>query len=94
MSDSGVERITVHYRGHVQGVGFRYTAAQIAQGYRVEGFVQNLPDGQVLLVAEGAMREINGLLEAIAARMAGFVRQATSDRGPATGEFTGFTVRA
>ena len=46
-------RNTVHYTGHVQGVGFRYTTTTIAGKHNVAGYVQNLPDGRVRLVAEG-----------------------------------------
>lgn len=39
--------------GLVQGVGFRYFALKRAQEREVFGFVQNLPDGRVEIVAEG-----------------------------------------
>ncbi|MEM7384005.1 MAG: acylphosphatase [Verrucomicrobiota bacterium] len=41
----------VYYEGRVQGVGFRYTTKQIAKGYDVQGWVHNLPDGRVEMVA-------------------------------------------
>ncbi|MES2707110.1 MAG: acylphosphatase [Verrucomicrobiota bacterium] len=41
----------VFYTGRVQGVGFRYTAKQVASGYEVSGWVKNLPDGRVELLA-------------------------------------------
>lgn len=41
----------VFYGGRVQGVGFRYTARQVASGYEVSGWVRNLPDGRVELLA-------------------------------------------
>jgi len=41
----------VFYSGRVQGVGFRYTAKQVASGYEVSGWVKNLPDGRVELLA-------------------------------------------
>lgn len=41
----------VLYSGRVQGVGFRYTAKQIASGFEVTGWVKNLPDGRVELQA-------------------------------------------
>src|SRR5262245_51276190 len=47
------ERRTVYYTGHVQGVGFRYTARAAAQSCDVVGFVRNLDDGRVQIVAEG-----------------------------------------
>ncbi len=45
-------RQRVVFEGRVQGVGFRYTTASIARRYPVVGFVKNLPDGTVELVAE------------------------------------------
>ncbi len=41
----------VFYTGRVQGVGFRYTVKQLASGYEVSGWVKNLPDGRVELLA-------------------------------------------
>lgn len=60
----------VHYWGHVQGVGFRYTVLGIARGYAVSGYVKNLPDGQVELWAEGEANEVDRFLEDVAQRMA------------------------
>ena len=48
-----MERHRVFYRGHVQGVGFRYTAHRLAGGFDVSGHVRNLADGRVEVLAEG-----------------------------------------
>jgi len=40
----------VRYRGCVQGVGFRYTARRLAEGFPVAGYVRNLSSGEVELV--------------------------------------------
>lgn len=47
-------QVRVRYEGDVQGVGFRYTVRKIANQMGVAGGVENLPDGTVQLVAEGA----------------------------------------
>lgn len=39
--------------GQVQGVGFRWSTRQLAQQLGVTGTVQNLPTGQVAIVASG-----------------------------------------
>jgi acylphosphatase len=87
------ERRDVLYSGRVQGVGFRYTARELAQWHDVAGFVRNLPDGRVELVVEGTPAEIERLLATIAEQLGDYIKNAAVDRRPATGEFTGFEVR-
>lgn len=79
-----IHRSTVHYSGHVQGVGFRYTVLQVARGYEVSGYVENLPDGRVLLIAEGERAEVDGLVAGIEERMSGYIRKTerTDETGP------------
>ena len=64
----------VHYWGKVQGVGFRYTTLGVARNFKVTGYVKNLLDGQVELVAEGAPEEVDRFLEAVAGKMAGYIK--------------------
>jgi acylphosphatase len=90
VSESRPIRREVHYSGHVQGVGFRWTACSIARGFAVTGLVRNLPDGRVQLVAEGEREEVDRFLAAIADSMAGNIRHAETVVSPATGEFTSF----
>ncbi|MFP4145123.1 MAG: acylphosphatase [Phycisphaeraceae bacterium] len=92
-------RYHVHYTGNVQGVGFRYTASRIARRYDVAGYVQNLADGGVRLVAEGEPAELDAFLEDIRDAMGRHIDEANLDKAPATGEFGSpgdvdtFTVR-
>ncbi len=80
-------RHTIHFTGRVQGVGFRYTTRQIASQFVVAGFVQNLDDGRVLLVAEGEQEQLEKLLHAVLEKMCDFVRSHTLAISPATQEF-------
>ena len=82
----------VYYSGRVQGVGFRYTTAEIARGFRVTGWVRNLFDGRVELHTEGEPAEVAGFLTAVGERFRGNVH--AEDRTPAapTGEYTGFRI--
>ena len=59
---SGVHHATVFFSGRVQGVGFRYSALQVAKGYEVSGCVLNLPDGRVQLEAEGQPDEVRDFI--------------------------------
>lgn len=66
----------VHYHGRVQGVGFRYTARSIAQGFAVAGTVRNEADGSVKLVVQGERGQVEAFLAALAQRMAGNIERA------------------
>jgi acylphosphatase len=45
--------------GKVQGVGYRYSAKEKARVYGIKGWVKNLPDGNVLIEAEGSSTAMN-----------------------------------
>ncbi len=49
-------RLLVH--GRVQGVFFRQAAAEEARSLGIRGWVRNLPNGDVEIVAEGPRREL------------------------------------
>jgi acylphosphatase len=83
---------TSYFSGNVQGVGFRYTAQQVARSFNVTGTVRNLDDGRVELVAEGEQKEIQAFLAAIEQKMQGNIRERTDDDAPATGRFPDFRV--
>lgn len=85
-------RRTVLYRGRVQGVGFRWTAVQLARGFQIGGHVRNLADGRVELVAEGESAEVAAFCDALRQRMAGYIHAADASDGPATERFRGFDV--
>ena len=84
---SQMSRYTVHFTGRVQGVGFRFTATNVARRFDVAGYVQNLPDGRVRLVAEGAPGELDRLVEAVNEAMSRYINQHTVEQSAATGEF-------
>jgi len=47
------KRLHAFISGRVQGVGFRYYAQKRAELYGITGWVRNLPDGRVEVLAEG-----------------------------------------
>ena len=49
----------IHITGRVQGVGFRWSAANEARNRDIKGFVKNLSDGSVYLEAEGSLIQLN-----------------------------------
>jgi len=88
------KRATVFYSGRVHGVGFRYTAREIVCGFELTGYVRNLHDGRVELVAEGAEQEVTAFLEAVrASQLGSHIRNADVNWGEGTGEFRDFEIR-
>jgi acylphosphatase len=86
-------RMKIFYSGRVQGVGFRYTARTVAAGFEITGFVRNLPDGRVELVAESHDAELEAFRAAIrGAVLAGFIRDESVEWSDAQNEFNGFEI--
>ena len=89
-----MKRVHIIISGRVQGVFFRSNTEKAGVGLGLKGFVRNLADGTVEVVAEGHDEKLNELI--------GFCR-----KGPAgaqvddvkisyeesKGEFSGFGVR-
>jgi len=82
----------VKYSGDVQGVGFRYTTRAVASGFAVAGYVRNLCNGQVEVVAEGESDAVAGFLAAVAERMRGYVTGADINNETPAG-FVAFDIR-
>jgi acylphosphatase len=90
-----MKRITAVAYGRVQGVGYRYYVSDCACDTGVSGYVKNLPDGSVFIVAEGSRDALDAftlLLRAPGDTMIR-VRDLVVTPGEATGEFRGFGVR-
>ena len=81
------------YEGRVQGVGFRYRVSTIAGRLPVTGYVRNLPDGCVEVIAEGIKADIEDLLDQIRSGMGSAITGERQQSEAATGEFTGFSIR-
>jgi acylphosphatase len=87
------QRREVFFAGRVQGVGFRYTTRAIASRFEVVGFVENLRDGRVHLVVEGASGVLDEFLAAIGDEMERYITSSQADQSSATGEFDAFEIR-
>lgn len=85
--------VRVIYSGRVQGVGFRYTAASVARSFAVTGYVKNLPDGTVELVACGERDVIDDFLQGVRRAMAGNIHNEQRTELPAPESFESFSIR-
>lgn len=92
-------RLTATVQGFVQGVGFRWSTMSLAQTLRLVGVAENLPNGDVLVVAEGPRDQCQKVLDWLhgsgprTVRRPGRVEFVDARWGPAQGGFRSFTVR-
>lgn len=80
------------FSGRVQGVGFRFTSSRIAREFEISGFVKNLPDGRVHLVAEGRPEEVDGFIEEVRNQMESFIRKVERDDSEGPEGLHGFSI--
>lgn len=88
-----VHRIILHFSGRVQGVGFRYHTLQLAKGFEVSGYVKNLPDGRVLVEAEGLEEEVTGFRAEIEEQLEPFIRNVEYRSEIRPSSFRGFIIK-
>jgi acylphosphatase len=86
-------QVHIFYTGNVQGVGFRFTAYQIARDTGVFGWVKNLPNGQVELVLEAEEAAIKTFFHKINQSFSYYIRDHQLAWSSATGEFKDFSIK-
>lgn len=88
-----MKRVHIFYSGLVQGVGFRYTASDIAANLGVVGWVKNLSDGRVEIIAEGEEKALKEFLDKISKSfLSRYIKYVDLSWEKPTGEFDGFEV--
>ncbi len=94
MSQTDKQRFHAIVEGKVQGVSFRFYTVQFARNLDVTGWVRNLPDGTVEVVAEGPREHLDGLIEYLhEGPPDAHVKRVTARWEAATGDFTAFSIR-
>ena len=82
------------FSGRVQGVGFRSTCQSLARSFEVAGYVRNLPDGRVELVAEGENSEIDAFLDSDPTGNVSYIANVTTNpEPPGDDSLVGFSIR-
>ena len=80
------------FTGHVQGVGFRYQVVSIARGFEVTGYVKNLNDGRVELLAEGEDSEVMHFIDVIESELDVFIKTIEKETGTKPRQKTNFSI--
>jgi len=84
----------ISYRGKVQGVGFRYSVRQIAEGYTVSGHAANLADGRVEVFLQGDRDEVEAMEKEIGeSHLASFIREVAGEEVSAVAGTKGFQIQ-
>ena len=88
------KRIHIYFSGMVQGVGFRFTAERVALDLGVHGWVKNLFEGRVEVVAEGEETILADFLNKMKnGPLKRYITGTDVTWHDATGEFRDFTIR-
>jgi acylphosphatase len=88
-----MDRLHAIVIGQVQGVGFRFFVKRHADMLGLTGYVRNLPEGQLDVVAEGNPEDLDQLTKLLELGPSGaVVYDVAVDRGPGTGEFPEFLI--
>jgi acylphosphatase/F0F1-type ATP synthase membrane subunit b/b' len=86
-----MQRLTAYISGKVQKTGYRARVVTIAQNLGLRGYVQNLDNGLVKVVAEGETADLEGLLMAIDIKNTLInVTDVRKEFTPAIGDFDSF----
>jgi len=70
------------FSGRVQGVGFRFTTHASARRHQLTGFVRNLMDGTVEMVAQGDPEDVDDCIRDIEDYYRGSLREAKTEEIP------------
>ena len=88
-----MKQMHVVFHGTVQGVGFRYATKHIVKRYPVTGFVKNLSNGCVELLAEGEESQLQSLLKDIQkSPLKHYIRETDVQWNQMTGKYETFSV--
>lgn len=80
------------FKGRVQGVGFRFTVLNAASRYRLTGYVRNVPDGTVEMLAQGPAADIDDCINRIEQSFADYVAEAKTEDIPLDPAYTDFKI--
>lgn len=88
-----MKRYHLYIRGYVQQVGFRWYTRKIAEETGISGWVKNLADGRVEVVAEGENSNLISFLQKIRSGYLGKnISGINKSDEPYTGKFTSFDI--
>ena len=87
-------RTYITIEGRVQGVGYRANTRRLANQLGLKGWVRNLRDGRVEIIAEGDEEMIDRLIQwCYRGPTSAHVSRVIIEKTDPTGEYSGFHVK-
>lgn len=87
-----MKQLHAFFIGKVHDVGFRYTAKEYALQFGITGWVKNLADGRVELLAEGEEDQLQDLLRRLEEQFDAYIEDKQVEWLEPTGQFPEFHV--
>jgi len=78
--------------GRVQGVGFRFTALDMARRYKLTGLVRNLPNGTVEMIAQGPHDNITDCIRDIEESFRVYIKEIKIEEIPSDPDYKDFKI--
>ncbi|MGM0436509.1 MAG: acylphosphatase [Bacillota bacterium] len=88
-----MKTVRLYLYGMVQGVGMRFTITQIAKKVGVKGFVKNLSDGSVEIVAQGEAHKVDDFIKRAKNARTGNITETSLETLDTDKTFNGFNVQ-
>jgi acylphosphatase len=80
------------FAGRVQGVGFRFTARRAASRRQLTGFVRNLPNGTVEMLAQSRSEDVDDCIQDLKEYFAGYLKETRIEEIPPDPRYTDFKI--
>ena len=80
------------FSGRVQGVGFRFTAMNIANRCELTGYVRNRSDGAVEMLAQGDEQDVSDCIRDIKESFAGYIHNVETNDIPYEPGYANFKI--
>ena len=81
------------FSGRVQGVGFRFSARNLAVRYKLKGWVMNLSDGRVKLSAQGQKEDLDNFLQDLKEELGRYIDDYILREGEVNEDYNDFQIK-
>lgn len=87
-----IKEFHLFFIGMVQGVGFRFTAKMLADRNSIKGWVKNLADGRVEILAQGQEANLKSFLKEVKSEFAQHINDTELEESTITTTYRNFKI--